>query len=414
MGNLPGPQRSPATGWFAVPVALFVVGLALALTGFLLPRSVTMSSYSSGDQVTATDQGFSVYSRNKGDRTSGTCFISGNGAQDKTLARPDSTSEVGSHNTSYYEVARTGDGLAAGPYTLKCADSSGEMSGLFVGPRADHAGGGPLAAARFIGPMLAILGLLGAALVWLLRQRPSAEAASAFHPGYGGYSSPPGYGGSGYQSQPGYGGSGYQSQPGYGQSGEQNEQWRQGYDRARAASPDASQGYANRNAPQPYDYGQQSHDWDADATRRHDYGQQGHDWDADTAPQYVNRNAPQQYDYGQQGHDWDAGTAPQYVNRNAPQQYDYGQQGHDWDADATRQYDHGQQSPAPEGQQLSDSGRGQHQDWPKSRSWSPPPAAGGAEQAASDNTDNTDDTGASTTDDGSGEGGRPLPPPAHD
>ncbi len=270
MGISPGHKPAPPTVLFAIPVALLLAGvilLALGVIGVVSTASVTLQGFNPGQQITSTDQGFSVYAREEGAREQTICRLSGE--RDETLLRPTDTFMVEADGDSFYEVARTAEGLPAGAYDVTCEGAEGVV---YAGPRADHTVSsgimGPLGIS--LGVVLVVLGVVAAIVLMVMRRSRSRQAAGTQQGGYApagygyGYTDPHGQGGYappyGYGQQPGYG-----QQQGYGQQG-----WGQQHQAYGQPGYDQQQGYDQRAYGQP-GYDQQ------EATQQLDQGGYGVD-----------------------------------------------------------------------------------------------------------------------------------------
>ncbi len=286
MGNSATQDARSGGAWFTLPAVLVVVGIVWLVLALVTSGSPTMSAYQPRAQVHSRSQGFSVYSQDQGVRAESVCRAKGDGGIDQVLLRPTGEFKVETGGTSYYEVARSNEALAAGTYTVICADNQGAVSDLFIGPRANHAVGGPLSFGTYVGPILILLGLMAAAVLFFLRRTASAAPAQA-PAGYGGY------------PQQGYGQQGY-GQHGYGQVGQPYGQSPYG------GQPYGQQGGQPYGQPPQQPYGGQGQRGEGQST----YGHQGYG-----PPPYGQGS---QQGYGQQGY----GRPGSERAGNAPDQAD--------------------------------------------------------------------------------------------
>ncbi|MDQ2850555.1 MAG: hypothetical protein M3Y49_07440, partial [Actinomycetota bacterium] len=213
----------------AIPAVVALIGLVLLIIGLASSQNVKVTSFTNGSSVSATTDGFSVYSADKAARTATVCTAV-SGGRTSTLGRPSADFSVKGTGGTLWEVARSTDGMSKGTYTLTCAGTSG----LQVGPRADKVGGGFQTIGVTLGAILLVVGIIGVALLLLLgRKKTTPESTySGYQQGGtygGGYGAPGAYGASsqqgGYGQQPSQGGQqGGQQQGGYGQQPSQGGQ----------------------------------------------------------------------------------------------------------------------------------------------------------------------------------------------
>ena len=153
----------------AIPAVVAVVGLVLLIVGFASGGGgAKVSAFSTGARVTS-DAGFSIYSTDKSSRTATVCRAVSDGTT-STMGRPSSDFSVKSNGGTYWEVARSTDGMTKGDYTVNCAGGNN----LFAGTRADKIGGGVRAPGIVLGLILLIGGLLGVVLLSLMGRRKTA------------------------------------------------------------------------------------------------------------------------------------------------------------------------------------------------------------------------------------------------
>ncbi|CAG7572763.1 hypothetical protein FB554_0904 [Barrientosiimonas humi] len=272
-----------------IGAALALIGLVLLVVGLMSGGGVKLNPFQNGQSINAEDAGFSVFSTEQGARASSTCTAEQNGNA-TTLGRPASDFSVEADGSTYYEIARSTDGLGAGAYTVQCDGSSGN---LFAGPRADNIGGGAMRMLGLIlGPILLLAGLalIAFSLMRGKKAQPATQGGYDQNQGQYGYAGGAGYGQGGYgqqgydQGQGGYGQQGYgqqAGQSGYGQGGYDQGQsgygqggyGQQGYDQGQGGY--GQQGYGQQAGQSGY--GQGGYDQGQSGYGQSGYGQQGYD-----------------------------------------------------------------------------------------------------------------------------------------
>ena len=237
-----------------IGAALALIGLVLLVVGLMSGGGVKLAEFQNGQSINAEDAGFSVFSTEQGARASSTCTAEQNGNA-TTLGRPASDFSVEANGSTYYEIARSTDGLGAGAYTVQCDGSSGN---LFAGPRADNIGGGAMRMLGLIlGPILLLAGLalIAFSLMRGKKAQPATQGGYDQNQGQYGYAGGAGYGQGGYGQQGYDQGQGGYGQQGYGQQAGQSGYGQGGYDQGQSGY--GQQGGQSGYGQGGFDQGQQ-------------------------------------------------------------------------------------------------------------------------------------------------------------
>lgn len=275
-----------------IGAALALIGLVLLVVGLMSGGGVKLNPFQNGQSINAEDAGFSVFSTEQGARASSTCTAEQNGNA-TTLGRPASDFSVEADGSTYYEIARSTDGLGAGAYTVQCDGSSGN---LFAGPRADNIGGGAMRMLGLIlGPILLLAGLalIAFSLMRGKKAQPATQGGYDQNQGQYGYAGGAGYGQGGYGQQGYDQGQGGYGQQGYGQQAGQSGYGQGGYDQGQSGYGQG--GYGQQGYDQGQGYGQQG--------GQSGYGQGGFDQGQSGYGQQGGQSGYGQggFDQGQQG-----------------------------------------------------------------------------------------------------------------
>ncbi len=309
MSNSAGSGNKKAV--LAVPAVVAVVGLVLLLVSlFALGSSVKLSGFTSGQTITASDSGFSVYSTSQDARANAVCTTVTDG-KTVTLNRPTQDFSVDADGTKYWEVARSTDSMKGGQYQVNCQNAGDQ---IFAGPRADDIGGSLQTILIIVGCVLLILGIIAAVVMYLRGRSKGGSAPSA---------TPQPAGAPGYQ-QGGYYGEGYGAPGSYGASSS--------YPGSQTPAYGQPQGGGAPYGGQPQQpYGGAPYGAPPQAPPQQSYGQQQPQQPYGGAPYGAPPQAPPQQPYGQQP---TQGHGGQPYGQQQPQQPG-GHLGSSWSAPTT-------------------------------------------------------------------------------
>lgn len=131
---------------------------------------------SSGDTLSISDDGMSIWSPSAQSRAETVCSLG-----EDTMLRPVQEHATTVEDTDYFEVARTPDGMSAGTYVITC-DTSAEV---YAGPYGPTVASPGLMGATglVVGILLLALGLLSMGLAWAAGGRRPDDVGSGPDPG---------------------------------------------------------------------------------------------------------------------------------------------------------------------------------------------------------------------------------------